>query len=88
MSLIVMITLLSVICFALSQMKHFKTVFNKALSTPQSTLIRVSGLALILLAQYLLWRQPYVGLSYVIWVCWLSISIMMTGLTLSYLNKK
>ena len=88
MLMVIVASLMSVLCFALSQIKHFKAVFNKRLTDKQSTLIRGLGIGLLLVTQLMLWQQPQIGLSYVIWLCWISIWIVITGLLFSYLARR
>ena len=88
MLMAICISLLSILCFAFSQLKHVKAVFDKTISDSKGMLLKVTAIGLLLVIQPILWQQPQVGLSYVIWLCWLSIWIVLTGLVLSYFSKR
>ena len=88
MLMAVSISLLSMWCFALSQLKHFKALFNKPLTENKGKLLRVFGVILLIAVQPILWMQSQVALSYVIWLCWVSVWIVLTGLMLSYFAKR
>ena len=87
MLMVIGLSLLSVLCFALSQHKHFAAVFKRSLQQFHTRLLRSCALLLLLLIQYLLWQQPKIGLSYVIWLCWVSIWIVVIGFLLSDVKK-
>ncbi len=83
-----LLSLLGVWCFALSQTKHAKTLLGNPLSDKVSKLLQLMGVLVFALAQYWLVQSSQVGLNYVIWLCWLSVWILMTGAVLSFIAHK
>lgn len=83
-----LLSLLSIICFALSQNKHFKTVFNKQPTNENINILKALGILFVALPHYFLQQQPQLGVSYVVWGCWLSVWIVLVGAILSYLAKR
>ncbi len=84
----ILVSLPGIICFALSQQKHYRTLLSRPSANGRSTLLRIAGVVLLLAVQPVLWSQAQVGLSYVIWLCWISIWIVLTGLMLSFFSKR
>lgn len=82
------LSLFGIIFLALSQTKHFKTVFKKRLSDKQSLILKVAGWSCLIAPHFWLVHQPHIGVHYVTWFCWVSIWIMMSGVLLSSLAKR
>ncbi|RLV60766.1 DUF3325 family protein [Parashewanella curva] len=88
MLIIHFLSLLAILCFSFSQSKHFNVVFGQCLSDKSSKLMQISGVLALIVTQWLLPQQAQVGVSYVSWLCGVSMWIVLTGMSLSYFHHK
>ncbi|MBM7071396.1 DUF3325 family protein [Shewanella sp. 202IG2-18] len=88
MLMINLLSFVAILCFVFSQTKHFNTVFHKRLSDKQSLMFKWLGFALLFATQPLIIQQSNVGMAYVVWLCWISVWILISGTALSYLAKR
>lgn len=83
-----LLSLCAILLLALSQNKHYQALFKRRVSSKLSTQLKSVAWLLLIAVQYFLIQQQQLGLSYVLWFCWLSIFIVITGLVFSYLGHK
>ena len=68
------ILFIAIACLSLSMNKHFKAVFNKALSQKNSKILKISGWSLLVMSFLLV--EP-ASVNYVNWFVFLSIFIVL-----------
>ncbi len=83
----IVVSFIAIFALAMSQNKHFKVLFKRQLTMSVERILSFLGWFGLLLSQGLLFQEPNIGLSYLYWLSWLSISIVIISLVLSYFHK-